>query len=723
MLSRLRIRQKLGVLLLIPLVSVALVLAAFATERVADARRFAATAQLSLVARDIGGLIQDLQQERLLTIGYLEVATIDRSAVVAQAQDSADELVQLADTPRTAAIIARARPLLEVLNLTRAQAVSRATSPVAVYFAFSDAVNELLDALGLARPPAADADSMRELLALDALMRANEEASRAGAITIGAAVDPTFTPTLLSAASDEDAQYLGRFRELVDPQEVPLVDTIGGGQASQRLTRYSNTVLNGGAPRGDAEISDALTAALSYSQLRRLAEDRVARDEALLAQSATDQAQLTAELVAGGGAVLFLAVLALAVTVSRSIAQPLGRLTRAVGAVAELSRAELVRVADSEALDVAPPELASVEVDSEDEIGELAAAVNRVQFTAASMLERQATARANVATMFANVSRRTQNLVGRQLQIIEEVTRAERDPGAREMLARLEHVTTRLRRGADSLLVVSGTVDQQINAVPARLADVIDAALLEIEGYEKVELVEPIPDVAVSAELAGDLRLLLGELLENATNFTPPGSSVRIGVNTDPRAGDCTIAVADNGLGMSPTRMEEENRRLVERERLDVAPTRVLGLFVVGRLARRHGLSVRLDPSPGRGVVALVRVPGRHLSPASAPGSAVPAVGVVPAHAVAAIESAARSGPFNWLATRSGPLAVGAAPAPRHAGAGRRAGGRPGRDPEAERDALNEYLSGIARGAREVARVTGDTAPEPDPRSTLAERP
>jgi hypothetical protein len=168
--------------------------------------------------------------------------------------------------------------------------------------------------------------------------------------------------------------------------------------------------------------------------------------------------------------------------------------------------------------------------------------------------------------------------------------------------------------------------------------------------------------------------------------------------------------------------MEEENRRLVERERLDVAPTRVLGLFVVGRLARRHGLSVRLDPSPGRGVIVLVRVPGRHLSPATAPGAANPAVGVVPAQAVAAIESAARSGPFAWLATRPGPIAVGAAPAPRPAG-GRSRAGRRERDPEAERDALNEYLSGIARGAQEIARVTGDTAPDPDPRSTLAERP
>jgi signal transduction histidine kinase len=717
MLSRLRIRQKLGFLLVIPLVSVALVMAAFTLERVADARRFAATAETALAARDIGGLVQDLQQERLLTMGYLLVPSIDRSAVVGQAQDSVAELDQLASEPRTAAIIARVRPMLDSLDSFRAQAQARQTTAVVTFFAFRNTIGALLDALGLGRPNAADTASMRELLALDALMHANEEASQAGAITVGTAIDPTFTASLLNAALDADAQYLDRFRQLVDPAQVPLVDMVDAGQAGQRLNKYTGSVLNGGGPRSATEISEALTAALTYTGLRRLAEDRVARDEALSAQSGADRARLTAALVATGAAVLFLGVLALAVTVSRSIAQPLQRLSRAVGAVAELSRAELVRVADSEALDVKPPELASVEVDSDDEIGELAGAVNRVQFTAASMLERQATARANVATMFANVSRRTQNLVGRQLQLIEEVARTERDPALRERLSRLEHVTTRLRRSADSLMVVSGTVDQQLDADPGRLASLIDGALIEIEGFDRVEVANAIPNVALAAELASDLRLLLAELLENATNFSPPGSSVRVGATQDTRGGDCTIAVVDSGLGMSPSRMEEENRRLVERERLDVAPTRVLGLFVVGRLARRHGLSVRLEPSPGRGVTALVRIPGRLISPVTVPGptpsqhalpaAPAPALGRVPAQAVAALESAARSGPFPWLAGQPDTPAI-AARATR-------------RDPEAERDALNDYVSGSAR-ARGMTRDAGDTAPEPDPRPTLAER-
>ena len=139
-------------------------------------------------------------------------------------------------------------------------------------------------------------------------------------------------------------------------------------------------------------------------------------------------------------------------------------------------------------------------MDSADEIGELAAALNRVQATAALLLERQVTTRSNVAVMFANIARRTQNLVGRQLTLIDELERNERDPELLQRLYRLDHVATRLRRSADSLLVVSGTIDQQLSGTPTRLADIIRSALAEIEGYRAVELGE-IVDVAVSADL------------------------------------------------------------------------------------------------------------------------------------------------------------------------------------------------------------------------------
>src|SRR5690606_7258449 len=336
------------------------------------------------------------------------------------------------------------------------------------------------------------------------------------------------------------------------------------------------------------EVSEALTAALSYTGLRRLAQDRTAREIAIAAEQRASAAVSAAVGAVGGAVLVFAVALALGITVSRSISRPLRRLTRSAAIVSDVAHSELLRVTDSDSPEtVPPPRLAAIEVDSRDEIGELAAALNRVQATAAMLIERQITARANIAVMFANIARRTQNLVGRQLALIDDLERNERNPAMLQRLFRLDHVATRLRRSADSLLVVSGTIDQVISGGPTPLIDVIRSAVAEIAGYRAVR-VGQLADVAFVAAGAGYLRLLLAELIENATNFSPPGSPVHV---TAELGEECHIRVVDHGLGMSPARLAEENRRLVERERLDVAPTSVLGLFVVGRLARRHGLS------------------------------------------------------------------------------------------------------------------------------------
>jgi signal transduction histidine kinase len=795
MLSRLSIRQKLSLLLVIPLVAVALVMVAFTAERIADARSAGSTAATALAARDIGALIQTLQQERLLALGYLAAPSLQRSALVTQTQTAIDDAARLSNDPRTAAVIAAATPELNALTGIRRSVINRTVSAKVAYDAYRAANTALLEALRLGDPHAADVQGLGQLVALDALMRSNEEASSIGAIVVGAAVDDSFSSTLLTQAVTAEAQDLRRFQQGVPPEQASLVDLVEKGQAGQRIDNLTAGIIEGDQrPTSSAEISEALTAALTYTGLRRLAQDRIARDVATAAESRATAAETTAAGVAVGAAVLFFGVLGLAVTVSRSIATPLRSLTRAAGVVAELSRAELVRVADSDTPESVVPKLASVNVDSSDEIGELATAVNRVQATAALLLERQVSTRANVATMFANIARRTQNLVGRQLQLIDELERNERDPQLLERLYQLDHVATRLRRSADSLLVLSGTIDQTLSSTPTRLPDVIRSALAEIEGYRAVEL-GPISDVAVVADVVGDLRLLLAELLENATNFSPPGSPVQV---TAVLEHDCRIAVVDHGLGMSPARLVEENRRLVERERLDVVPTRVLGLFVVGRLARRHGLAVQLEMSAGRGLTATVRIPPRLLSPVPgydrpAPPAThrhAPGLDLIPPLAIEAIQSAVRSGPFPWLGGESGLVAIAGAPAtppdvqeiparpwppapragedtvadvtslprrtladqvngraaesavwseqtaspPSRGGLSQRIPGthlaegvrdaddppllyRAPRDPEAEREALNDYLSGFAR-------VTDEPEPEPEPeaRPTLAER-
>ena len=152
MLSRLSIRQKLSLLLVIPLAAVALVMVGFTAERVADARSAGSTATTALAARDIGALIQTLQQERLLALGYLAAPSLQRSALVTQSQTAIDDTARLGDDPRTAAVIAAARPALNALTGIRRSVINRTVSAKVAYDAYRAANTALLDALAPRRP-------------------------------------------------------------------------------------------------------------------------------------------------------------------------------------------------------------------------------------------------------------------------------------------------------------------------------------------------------------------------------------------------------------------------------------------------------------------------------------------------------------------------------------------------------------------------------------------
>ncbi|MFD0636850.1 ATP-binding protein [Catenulispora yoronensis] len=244
---------------------------------------------------------------------------------------------------------------------------------------------------------------------------------------------------------------------------------------------------------------------------------------------------------------------------------------------------------------------------TDDELGDLAQAFNKVQETALLMLERQVTIRRNTAEMFGNVGHRIHNLTGRQLSIIDQVERSETDPVLLDRLYRIDHLAVRLQRGADSLILLSGEREANISGSPMRLTDVVRSAVGRVEGYQRVVLIAE-DDAMVAPSAVGDLTLMVAELVENAVSFSPASQRVEIAVGLSARG--FVIEIVDRGMGMSPEQMAQENARLVRRERLDLAPTRVLGLFVVGRLSVRTGAAVELSATPGGGTTARVYVPG-----------------------------------------------------------------------------------------------------------------
>ncbi|MBR7831454.1 HAMP domain-containing protein, partial [Actinospica sp. MGRD01-02] len=352
---------------------------------------------------------------------------------------------------------------------------------------------------------------------------------------------------------------------------------------------------------GLSSSTGLLQAAVQSTQSRDTMEQQVSAD---VIASAKHQAKIQSAyglaLVAGAVLVLIMLVV-LEYRVRRSVVNPMLALTRAATKISDVTRADLERVADEDDTGdpQAVPVFEKVPVVTSDEIGKLAEAFNRVQDSAVRVLERQMAVRRNTAEMFGNVGRRIHNLTGRQLSLIDAAEREETDPSVLERLYRIDHIAVRLQRGADSLMLLSGETEPVLSEDPLRLTDVVRSAVGRVEGYQRVVLAAE-GDVTVAPAAVGDLTLIVAELVENAVSFSPQTSSVDISVR--PTAQGAYIEIVDHGVGMTTARLAEENARLVRRERLDLAPTKVLGLFVVGRLARRSGIAVRLTATAGGGV-------------------------------------------------------------------------------------------------------------------------
>ncbi|MEU0530166.1 sensor histidine kinase [Amycolatopsis tolypomycina] len=614
-LARLGIRGKLNLLLLPPLVAVVLVSVPFVLTQANSAGAAAESAAVARHAQQLGGLMWQLQRERLLTAAFVATPSASPDQMVQQ-QKVVDRAVADVrgslgdDAPdELSAALTRIGSLAEL----RQNAARRGVALDSVARTYNAVIDAVIDSLRLVPQLTSDAEGARELTALDALLRANEENSLRAMALIVTAVSPEAGRPILDDATQQAPIFIDRFVKQGDDgddaERSAQVVRIEQSDAGRRVDELAAEVDK---PRDAAAttqyVADVFAAADAHAGQRKLVQEKAINEIADSATARADSATQLAWTVGLGAGALFLLVAFLAVAVSRSIAGPLRQLTTAATSVADLAGTELVRVTDTEEAEEQIPRLATIDVVSEDELGKLAAAFNRVQTTAAELVERQALTRRNTSLMFANVAKRTQNLVGRQLALIDEVERNEQDTRLLASLYRLDHLSTRLRRNADNLLVVSGTRDETRIAGPIELSTALRSALAEIEDYQRVKL-GVVAEILLSSALGADLVLVFAELLENATSFSPPGSMVE--VDTMMLAdGACLVSIVDHGIGMTAEKLAEENLRLVERERLELAPTSVLGLFVVGRLARRHQLGVELLATPTTGgVTARLTIP------------------------------------------------------------------------------------------------------------------
>ena len=221
----------------------------------------------------------------------------------------------------------------------------------------------------------------------------------------------------------------------------------------------------------------------------------------------------------------------------------------------------------------------------------------------------EARLRQGLNDVFRSLARRSQSLLHRQLTLLDQMERRASDPEALDDLFRLDHLTTRMRRHAEGLVILAGAPTGRGWSSPVRMVDVMRGAIAEVEDYARVS-VATRSQAALAGSAVADVIHLLAELIENATTLSPPYTSVR--VSGDTVANGFAIEVEDRGLGMSPPRLAELNDRLARPPEFNPSDSEQLGLFVVSQLAKRHGIRVTLKASPYGGTTAILLIP-RHL--------------------------------------------------------------------------------------------------------------
>ncbi|WP_410671513.1 ATP-binding protein [Amycolatopsis sp. cmx-4-68] len=306
-----------------------------------------------------------------------------------------------------------------------------------------------------------------------------------------------------------------------------------------------------------------------------------------------------------------LGALAIALLVVRSLVTPVRRLRAAALRAANEQLPETVRRV-REGTDVDWRAVPDSGVRTEEEIGQLARAFDDMHRQAVRLAVEQAELRKQVSEMFMTLSRRSQSLVEQQLSIIEDLEAGEQDPRRLDELFRIDHIATRLRRNGENLHVLAGGRPVRHGREPVQTRDLLRAATSEVKDYRRVALGNA-PRSSVQPEAAADVVHILAELLENATRFSPPEHKVALTADRGADGG-LLIEVVDQGLGMTPEELTTVNARLAAAATVGPETTRRMGLFVVGRLAALHGVTVRLRATGAgtrhAGVTASVHVPG-----------------------------------------------------------------------------------------------------------------
>ncbi|MFJ2673108.1 nitrate- and nitrite sensing domain-containing protein [Streptomyces sp. NPDC087525] len=615
------IRRKIVALLLVPLVALtvlwglATTLAGSQAKQLIDVRH---------VIKTVGNPVEEsvgvLQSERRQTLIFLADPT---------ASDSLTELrARRGDTDRALAKVGKAESAvreqlddisaerldrlvgsLEGLGLMR-RSVDESTvtreKALAFYNGLVDPSHNFL--ASLYGHEDVDGDNWgRALIGFD---RAREMLSREDALVASALIARRMTPEDVRATSDLVANRTLLYE--TNLADLPLSDRATLEQywrtpATLALREAENRLISAGATGSPKTVDAVGWQQMTASVLEDLTRESDAATELYRAHIEPVRTDIFVRVgfAAALGLVALLVSIIVSVRVGRDLIRDLSRLRKEAHEVSGVRLPSVMRrLAAGEPVDV---ETEAPRLDYErDEVGQVGQALNTLQRAAVEAAVKQADLRRGVSEVFVNLARRNQVLLHRQLTLLDTMERRTEDTEELADLFRLDHLTTRMRRHAEGLVILSGAAPSRQWRKPVQLMDVVRAAVAEVEDYERIE-VRRLPRIGVGGPAVADLTHLIAELLENATVFSPPHTAVQ--VHGERVANGFTLEIHDRGLGMAPEVLLDANLRLAETPEFELSDTDRLGLFVVSRLAQRQNVRVSLQPSPYGGTTAIVFLP------------------------------------------------------------------------------------------------------------------
>ncbi|MGK5497546.1 sensor histidine kinase, partial [Streptomyces sp. URMC 125] len=626
------IRRKIVALLLVPLVALTSIWA-FAT--VITGREADRLLDAAAVADELGGPVRAtvlaVQRERRQVLVHL--ADPRRSDSLSALRERQRETDRAVAALRSGAAGGRvqdeldgdARERLDEL-LRRLGGLEKVRAGVAdntverrdAYDAYNALVDPCHDFLAAVRG-LDDVRLDKEGRALIGLSRAREYLARQDALMAAAFVTGRMSGDELRAFSDRVAERELTYRlhlAMLPAEDRERYEDFWAGPDGRALRAAEDGIIEAGAagavgashPERWRRVSQT-----ALEELRRMdAETGVRHHRRVEPEAASVLLRAGIAGILGFAAVLV--SVAVSFRVGRGLVRDLDALRREAGEAAGVRLPGVMRrLAAGEQIDVEAE--APRREYGRDEIGQVGKALDTLRRAAVEAAVDQAEMRRGVSEVFVNLARRSQVLLHRQLTLLDAMERRTEDPEELADLFRLDHLTTRMRRHAEGLVILSGAAPSRQWRTPVPLMDVVRAAVAEVEEYERIE-VRDLPPLAADGPAVADLTHLVAELLENATVFSPPHTGVQVFGERVPSG--FALEIHDRGLGMSPRALLEANMRLAETPDFRLSDTDRLGLFVVSRLAQRHGIRVSLQPSPYGGTTAVVLIPERLLSEAGA---------------------------------------------------------------------------------------------------------